>query len=164
MAARRPEDLSKLFAERASAGDLDGLLELYEPVARFVGPNGGDANGEGAIRERLASLLAMAPSMSSTDIRVVGAVDVALLSHRWRMSFGGEGGASVGIEGTSTAVARRQPDGSWRFVIDDPASAGRRPADPLESTMASGLSGFEQLIYEEEGPVVRITLNRPRRS
>ncbi|MGC1852539.1 MAG: enoyl-CoA hydratase-related protein [Solirubrobacterales bacterium] len=163
MAARNPEDLSKLFAERASAGDLDGLLELYEPTARFVGPNGGDASGEEAIRERLAGLLAMEPSISSTDIRAVGAGDVALLSSRWRMSFGNEGGGSAGIEGTSTGVARRQSEGCWRFVIDDPASAGLGPADPLESATASELSGFEQLIYAEEGPVVRITLNRPRR-
>jgi enoyl-CoA hydratase/carnithine racemase/ketosteroid isomerase-like protein len=163
MAARSPEDLSKLFAERASAGDLDGLLELYEPAARFIGPNGGDANGEEAIRERLAGLLAMEPSISSTDIRVMSAGDVALLSNRWRMSFGNEGGGSAGIEGTSTGVARRQSDGSWRFVIDDPASVGLRPTEPRESTTASDLSDFEQLVYEEEGPVVRITLNRPRR-
>ena len=162
MAARNPEDLSRLFSERASAGDLDGLLELYEPAARFIGPNGGDADGEAAIRERLAGLLEMEPSISSTDIRVVGAGDLALLSNRWRMNFGNEGGGSAGIEGTSTKVARRQADGSWRFVIDDPASAGLRPAGPLEST-TSDPSEFEQLIYEEEGPVVRVTLNRPRR-
>lgn len=162
MAARNPEDLSELFAERASAGDLDGLLELYEPAARFLGPNGGDAAGEEAIRERLAGLLAMEPSIGSTDIRVVSAGDLALLSNRWRMSFDGELGGSAGIEGTSTKVARRQADGSWRFVIDDPASAGLGPADPLERALSEP-SGFEQLIYEEEGPVVRITLNRPRR-
>jgi ketosteroid isomerase-like protein len=132
MQARDPEELSRLFAERASSGDLEGLLELYEPNAMLISPNcsGNDGGGK-AIRERLASLLAMGPSIVSTDLRVVSTGDVALLSNRWRMSFGHGDGRSAGIEGTSTEVARRQPDGSWRYAIDDPASAALRPSEPL---------------------------------
>jgi len=33
-----PEDLHRLFAERANAGDLQGLLALYEDGAAFVAP------------------------------------------------------------------------------------------------------------------------------
>jgi enoyl-CoA hydratase/carnithine racemase/ketosteroid isomerase-like protein len=163
MVARDPENLSRLFSERASAGDLDGLMELYEAGARFIGPNGGDAEGERTIRERLSDLLAMEPNIVSTDTQSVRAGDVALLSNRWQMSFGnGGGGSSAGIEGTSTEVARRQPDGSWRLVIDDPASVGLRAPEPLASAPPD-TQDFEQLIYKEEGPVARITLNRPRR-
>jgi len=31
--ARQPEDLSRLLAERANAGDLEGMVALYEPGA-----------------------------------------------------------------------------------------------------------------------------------
>lgn len=162
MTAHAPEDLSRLFAERASAGDLDGLIDLYEAGARFIGPNGGEADGELAIRERLSDLLAMEPSIVSTDTQSVRAGDLALLSNRWQMSFGDGGSESAGIEGTSTEVARRQHDGSWRLVIDDPASVGLRSPGPLAPT-SPGSPNFEQLVYEEDGPVARITLNRPRR-
>jgi enoyl-CoA hydratase len=162
MVARDPEDLSRLFAARASAGDLDGLMELYEPGARFIGPNGGDAAGERTIRERLSELLAMEPNILSIDTQAVRAGDLALLSNRWQMSFGDGGTASAGIEGTSTEVARRQPDGNWRLVIDDPASVGLRPPEPQAPAPADS-PNFEQLIYTEDGPVVRITLNRPHR-
>jgi ketosteroid isomerase-like protein len=130
VAAPEPKDLNRLFAERANVGDLDGLLELYEPEARFVGPNGGDAAGGAAIRERLASLLAMRPRIVSSDVREVSAGDIALLSGNWRMSFGHDGGARAEIAGAGIEVARRQPDGSWRYVIDDPASAGLSLPDP----------------------------------
>jgi ketosteroid isomerase-like protein len=140
MPAHDPRDLNRLFAERASAGDLDGLLELYEPGARLVGPNGGDADGEAAIRERLAGLLAMEPSVISRDVRVVNAGDLALLSGRRRMSFGRDDGERAGTEGMSVEVARRQADGSWRYVIDDPASIGLRPADPIDRPL-HGASG-----------------------
>jgi enoyl-CoA hydratase len=163
MPAFNPEDLTRLFAERASAADLDGLLELYEPGARFIGPNGGDADGEEAIRERLSGLLELEPSIVSEDARVVSSGDVALLSNRWRMSFGRDDGGRAGIEGTSTEVARRQPDGSWRFVIDDPASAGIRASATAARAGARAPLEAEQLVYEEDGPVARITLNRPER-
>ena len=31
--AREPEDLARLFHERANAGDAEGLVALYEPQA-----------------------------------------------------------------------------------------------------------------------------------
>jgi enoyl-CoA hydratase len=164
MPASSPEDLNRLFVERASSADLDGLLELYEPDARFIGPNGGDADGREAIRERLSGMLSLEPTIVSEDVRVICAGDVALLSNRWRMSFGHEDRGRTGIEGTSIEVARRQTDGSWRYVIDDPASAGLRPDGLAEKTVV-GEDPLDsgELLYEEEGPVARIVLNRPQR-
>jgi enoyl-CoA hydratase len=172
MSARNPEDLQHLFAERASTGNLEGLLELYEEGATLVGPDGEAAAGDESIRERLKGLLAMAPQVEAGESRVLLAGDIALLSNRWRMTFAlGEGGTQTGFEGTSTEVARRQADGCWRYAIDDPASAGLRPPAlpglrtpaPLTDAETRGAVAFEQLIYEEDGAVARITLNRPER-
>jgi enoyl-CoA hydratase len=163
MSVSNPEDLQHLFAEHANAGDLDRLIALYEDGAAFVGPDGTDASGSDAIRERLEGLLAMAPQITPTSSRAVIAGDLALLSNRWRMTLGpGPGeGERAGLEGRSTEVARRQADGSWRYVIDDPASA---TVSPGTRTPAVGdPSTFAQLVYEQDGPIARITLNRPER-
>jgi ketosteroid isomerase-like protein len=32
-------------------------------------------------------------------------------------------GQRAELEGTSMEVARREPDGGWRYVIDDPSSS-----------------------------------------
>lgn len=48
--ARRPEDLSRLFLERANAGDADGLVALYEDEALLVGRNDEILIGTEAIR------------------------------------------------------------------------------------------------------------------
>jgi enoyl-CoA hydratase len=161
MSAHDPEDLHRLFAERANAGDVEGLVALYEDGATLIGPDRVPAAGAGAIRERLAYLLAFAPRFTSTTGKVVRAGDVALLSNSWHVTLGSSEGAPAALESTTTEIARRQPDGSWRYVIDDPASTTvladvslATPSDP---------SAFEQLLYEEDGPVVRITLNRPER-
>lgn len=161
MSVNDPAQLGQLFAERVNAGDLEGLVALYEDEATFVGPDGGSASGRDAIRERLNGLLAMAPEITPTSSRVVMAGDVALMSNRWRMSLGVGDGEPMGLDGASTEVARRQPDGSWRYVIDNPALAAATPA--VQVATAGVPSTFEQLLYEEEGPLVRITLNRPER-
>jgi enoyl-CoA hydratase len=169
--ARNPEELSRLFAERASTGDLDGLLELYEEEATLVGPDGEPVSGAEAIRERLEALLALSPRFEAGAAQALISGEVALLSNRWRMSFASDGGgARSGFEAASTELARRDADGYWRYAIDDPASAGLRPpAPPVSPAPSQGKRGwaeghaFEQLLYEEDGALAQITLNRPER-
>jgi enoyl-CoA hydratase len=166
MSVYDPEQLAHLFAERASAGDLEGLLTLYESDATFVGPDREKAAGTDAIRERLTSLLAAAPQITPLDGQeMVRAGDVVLMTGRWRMALGeGEGAATV--EGTSTEVARRQADESWLYVIDRPVIDSLIAA-AVSPTAEAGAEGkppsFEQLRYTEDGPLARITLDRPER-
>jgi enoyl-CoA hydratase len=161
MCINDPQELGRLFAERVNAADLDGLLALYEESATLVSPDGTSASGSDAIRERLEALLTMTPAITLTSSRAVTAGDVALMSNHWRISLGGEGDATTGLDGTSTEVARRQPDGGWLYVIDNPSLAPTTAAG--DSASVGGRRPFEQLLYEERGPVIRITLNRPER-
>ena len=108
--AAQPEDLSRFFLERANAGDVEGLVALYEPGAVLAFPPGNLAAGHEQIREVYAELLAGRPSFASAGQQpVIRNGDLALTSTRLP-----GGGATV-------EVARRQPDGSWRWVIDQPA-------------------------------------------
>ncbi|HEV3046209.1 MAG TPA: enoyl-CoA hydratase-related protein [Solirubrobacteraceae bacterium] len=170
MSASHPEQLQHLFAERANAGDLDGIVELYEPDATFTGPDGVSVVGSSAIRARLAELLALSPQIETLASETVLAGDVALISNRWRMRLGG---AADGFDGASREVARRQAAGDWLYVIDHPALADRaegrshpvRAGAPTVSGSSSERPGvdFEQLRYEQEGSVARIKLDRPER-
>ncbi|MCP3803216.1 nuclear transport factor 2 family protein [Allokutzneria sp. A3M-2-11 16] len=107
--AREPEDLGRLFVERANAGDVEGLVALYEPDAVLAVP-GGQVQGSSLIREFYAGLLAdggqFAPGVAQSALRKG---NLALTS-------------TVLANGKATAeVARRQPDGTWRWLIDQPA-------------------------------------------
>lgn len=72
MSTSDPENLHRLFAERANAGDIDGLLALYEDGAAFVGPDGVHATGIAAIRGRLESLLALSPHITPIEVGHAG--------------------------------------------------------------------------------------------
>lgn len=136
-----PGQLGRLFAERASAGDLEGMLALYEDDATFVGPDGVSASGRDAIRERLEDLLAMKPQIIATSSEVVTAGSVALMSVGWRMTLHGGEGDAAGFDGQSTEVARLQSDGGWLYSIDKPelATGSARP----QAAGSSGASVFE---------------------
>jgi enoyl-CoA hydratase len=156
-----PEQLGRLFAECANAGNLEGMLALYEHGATFVGPDGQSVSGSDAICGRLEGLLAMKPEITPTSSHVVVSGDLALMSNRWSMTLGAGDGESAGLDGVSIEVARRQPDGGWLYAIDNPVLTAGAPT--ARAVAGGGQPRFEQLLYEEDGPIVRITLNRPER-
>jgi ketosteroid isomerase-like protein len=107
--ATQPEDLSRLFLERANAGDVEGLVALYQPDAVLAFPPGQITVGRAAIREVYATLLSTRPAFTSQGQRpALRNGDLALTSTRLP-----GGGATV-------EVARRQPDGTWLWVLDQP--------------------------------------------
>jgi ketosteroid isomerase-like protein len=59
-----PEDTIRSFSALLSEGDLNALVDLYEPEAAFVPRPGTIVNGHDEIRESLRPFLAMQPRMS----------------------------------------------------------------------------------------------------
>ena len=123
MSDSRPEDVIRDFAVRLNEGDVAGALALYEPYAAFVPEPGRTVQGTPAIRDALERFVALEPTLSGEiqGVRVGG--DVALVMNRWSLRGHGPDGP-VEMGGTSADVLRRQPDGSWRVLIDDPWGAG----------------------------------------
>jgi len=105
----RPEDLSRLFVERANDGDVDGLVALYEPDAVLAFPPGQTSVGIRAIRQAYEGLVAERPTFTAGEqLPTLRVGNLALTSTRLV-----DGGVTV-------EAARRQPDGTWLWVIDQP--------------------------------------------
>ena len=122
MSVQRPEDVHRAFTEAFNAGDLDALMSFYEPSASIVPAPGKIATGTEAIREALTGFLAVHGRMTIVTQRVVPTGDVALLHGTWVLVGTGADGKPVELAGRNTEMVRRQPDGSWLFVIDNPYS------------------------------------------
>ena len=122
-AAVSPEDLHKLFVQALNSGDLDELVALYA-FDGFLMARSGPVRGISAIRKALAEYVAMKPTLQLTTRRVVQAGDTALLVADWRFHGTAADGSDVATSGTSIEVARRQPDGNWRYLIDLPSGLG----------------------------------------
>jgi uncharacterized protein (TIGR02246 family) len=124
MPARTPEDAHRLWGEAYLAGDLEAMIELYEPEATWMPQPGNVVSGTDAIREHLTNFLALRDT-TSFDLKPEYALrsgDLALLRARWTLKGTTPDGEPVDVDGFTADVVRRQPDGTWRYVIDDPYS------------------------------------------
>jgi uncharacterized protein (TIGR02246 family) len=120
MTARRAEEVDQLFAQAFAAGDLEALVELYEPDAALVPQPGQIARGRAAIREALQGFLTLCGVFRLEVKSVVENGDLALVRSNWSLSGTGPGGCLVDLSGRGAEVVRRQPDGTWLYVIDNP--------------------------------------------
>ena len=119
----RPENVIERFSELLAEGDLDAMVELYEPDATFAPQPGEQVTGREAIRGALAAFLAVKPRMTGQIEKVLRAGDTALVANRWNLSGTAPDGSAVELAATSADVLRRRSDGSWGIVIDDPWGA-----------------------------------------
>jgi ketosteroid isomerase-like protein len=105
--AVEPEDLERMYVERVNAGDIEGLVALFEPDAVIAYAPGQVATGSQAIRQMFTDFVASGVTLTLGDQQpTLRAGDLALTSTRLN-------------SGQVTAeIARRQPDGTWRWVID----------------------------------------------
>jgi uncharacterized protein (TIGR02246 family) len=125
MPARTPEEVDRLFAEHINAGNVDAVVALYEPQATFVPQEGAPITSGDGIRKALSEFAAMKPKLKMNVSKTVTAGnDLALLYNDWTMTVIGPDGKSLDASGKAIEIVRRQPDGSWLFVLDDPF--GRR--------------------------------------
>jgi uncharacterized protein (TIGR02246 family) len=108
--AQKPEDITRLFVERANAKDAEGLAALYEEEAVMAYPPGEQTVGREAIRKLWEEALPHMPKFEpETPLPTLISGDLGLTST-----------PSKDGSGVRTQVVRRQPDGSWLRVIDQP--------------------------------------------
>ena len=121
--ATTPEEISQLIGDAISSGDLEAALSLYEPQATFVMPRAlgeGSVTGLAGLREAISQFLDISPKLTVNTERTVLAGDTALVIGNWTLTGRDPNGHDIDIAGRYADVVRRQPDGSWLFVIDNP--------------------------------------------
>ena len=120
MPATEPEQIHRLFEQAFNAGDLDGLVALYEPDAVLVPQPGVVVEGIDGIRDSLGWLLDRNGRITVESKLVLRVGDLAYLSNRWSLTGGTmPDGSAADLEATTAEVARRQADGGWLYVIDN---------------------------------------------
>jgi ketosteroid isomerase-like protein len=119
MSVRKPEQWPSQFEEKMNAGDLDGVIALYEPVAAFVRESKEVIVGHPGMRAVLADLIAKKPRFANQVERFIVVDDIAMLYTNFTMTTGPVGNGQE-VKSRAIEVLRRQPDGLWRLLIGDP--------------------------------------------
>jgi uncharacterized protein (TIGR02246 family) len=113
-----PGDLHRLVEDAFNAGDTEALVALYEEDASMATPDGTFVNGRDAIREQWSGFVALGGNIQMTTRYAAIVGDTALLSNDWHFSCAG-----MELSSRTAEVARRQLDGTWKYVIDHPHAA-----------------------------------------
>jgi len=121
MPAKSPEEICRLFQLYVAEGNIESLLSIYDPEAVFLAQSGEVKKGDG-LREELATLAAAKARFDFKIKQVVQSGDIALMHTDWNVSSPRQ------MFAYAIEVARRQPDGTWRWLIGDPFTIGRRVA------------------------------------
>ena len=120
------EKIAILEADQAwssTVGDLDAFMLFFADDARFLPPDGPQANGRDEIRQSFAELAAL-PGFSLTwsanfsDVSSSG--DLGYSVGTFEMTVDGPDGDPAIRTGTYATVWKKQNDGQWKVVSDIP--------------------------------------------
>ena len=122
--ARCPEDLDPLLYAAMAAGDLEALVSLYEDSAIFANAGEVRMRGSNELRAGLGAFAAQRPRIAGEPLVVANSGDIAVLYNDWTETGVGEDGTPFERNGKAIEVVRRQADGSWKYLFDDPYGRG----------------------------------------
>ncbi len=117
--AHSPEQICELFKQYMAAGDLESLVGLYDPEVAFLNQSRESRHGREELRQELAPLAAARAKFDFSIKQVIWSGDIALMHTEWTVS------SPKLMHSYAIEVARRQPDGSWLWLIGDPFTVGR---------------------------------------
>lgn len=123
MAGSTPETMHEHFMQAFNSGDLEQLLELYEPDAIILPQPGQLAEGTDQVREALRGFMALNGPIDLHPIDILQTGDLALIVSHWTLDGTGPDGNPISVASNTMEVVRRGDDGSWRYVIDNPWGA-----------------------------------------
>lgn len=115
-----PLDVVSQLVTAMNACDLESALTLFESGASFVMKPGVVVRGTAGIHQALQGFMALKPKLTIETQQIVQAGDVAQYCARWSINGIDLTGAAVQLGGRSASILRRQPDGRWLFLVDNP--------------------------------------------
>jgi len=100
--------------------DIEAVMKTYEESAVVLFEPGSPVSGSAAIKAAFQGSLAVNPHFDFGKHEVTIAGDIALHLTPWTMTGKTPDGHNISQSGLSVAVLRKQADGVWLMVIDNP--------------------------------------------
>lgn len=102
------------------AGDIDAVMKMYEEHQSIAFEPGKPVSDAAISRQAFQQFSEMEPEFTYRGHDVIVEGDLAVHIAPWSMTAQGPDGTDVSASGLSVAVLRRQSNGIWKMVIDNP--------------------------------------------
>lgn len=115
----KPQDCDVLLFKYLGANDLESAIGLFEEDAVFIHPDG-VANGHNAIRAVIKGNLGAESLewLEGPEEFIDASGTIAFLRGRWSITSRNQDGSLATSTGKNIEVVRKQPDETWKFIID----------------------------------------------
>ena len=118
MFAANPEDAVELLDKAFNEGDLATVLSFYEDNAVVITEPGKSARGKEELKDFFEGIMQAGSSAKQLKTHVIEADGIALFLSRWTLEVKDASVPSRTF--TATTIFRRQQDGGWKVLIDNP--------------------------------------------
>ncbi len=108
--------MTSSFAEK----DINGVMETYEEESTIIFEPGMPVRDRNTQRELFMGFISMDPEFQYGEHEVFINGDVAIHLTPWSMIGKTPDGTQMKVGGLSIAVLRKQQDGEWLMIFDDP--------------------------------------------
>jgi len=105
------------------SNQIETVMSAYEHGAAVVFEPGRLVTDEEQVRQMFSAMASAKPVFTYSGHEIVVSGDTALHIAPWHMTAHTPDGQEIMQSGLSVAVLRRQADGSWKMVIDNPHGA-----------------------------------------
>jgi len=102
------------------AKDIETVMQSYEPGAVVAFEPGNPVSDPEVLTAMFTGMSGVNPQFTYAGHEMMVSGDTALHIAPWTMTGTGPDGSAIQQSGLSVAVLRRQDDGSWLMVIDNP--------------------------------------------
>jgi uncharacterized protein (TIGR02246 family) len=100
--------------------DIAAVMAIYEPSATVAFEPGSPISDNAVLEQMFTGMAAINPVFDYTGHDVIVDGDLAVHIAPWNMAAVTPDGQEITQSGLSVAVLRRQSDGGWKIVIDNP--------------------------------------------
>jgi uncharacterized protein (TIGR02246 family) len=114
-----PARLPFAYEDALNAGDADAVVALFHQDATMRTFTGQVLTDREALRAEAVQSIAARARLTNTPRSTLIGGDTALIIVDWNLEATAPDGTRISPTGTTTAVARRSADGSWRFTVLD---------------------------------------------
>jgi ketosteroid isomerase-like protein len=115
-----PEELLNSQIEEFNRGNISLLMTLYEKDACFAFKAGQVVTDKEGIRQILQDLIDRGGKLRAKVKRVLNVSNLALLITEWSITSTEIDDKPINLSGRGTIVLRRQSNGTWLMVIENP--------------------------------------------
>jgi ketosteroid isomerase-like protein len=115
----KPENANECYALAFNSNDIDLLISLYETNSILIS-NNKEIVGKENIKIELQKYLQLGGQMKIKNRFANQLEDIALLGSTWEIEFKNRQGELTTIKGFGSEIVRRQTDGTWLFIVDNP--------------------------------------------